>query len=681
MNKIANVVYSGWMVKSPPEKKFKLSGPWKIFRAKWKRRFFVLFKPASSLPHQYVLNYYSDENCKKLKGYIDLEHCEQIIESLDLDNFPYLLAIKTYHKGKERTYFLATDTEDQMTTWVRNLCSVCGLKPEDNASDLPPDRQEATKDVKPSASVNGVVKLPPTHTKVVPPVTAQPQSQTYNHQPHNTQTHATPERQEYIPLVDCYTPKTSPFDRQVSIDSIPDEPAPPPPPMKQKPDLDDGPNDVFHPNTYDTPKSFEQGDSVYKVPPPRIVKNDSDDYGRDAYDIPPTRHSPSTPRSSSSESQKTDSAYSSQHGIAYDYPPPKVESSLTSDDVYDIPPSNPHTVTPPPPGPSDIPPARPPKPACLQEPYQNLPPTSKMFDSRNSVDINRVVPTSHMDMAGMASYDMPRSSSISATYDLPKSSLKDTSLSATPPAPHTCGQTQHSYINAGTGYITKSKEEEVYLPMERAFPPGDSQNKTRTGDPYTDMSGKHDDNYADMAGVKTSVYDHPPPARPPRISPRAAPGPDHSLETYHIYSSSRTRSFKRNYSSSTTNSSPPRDGGKIELPINQNPDCSTSSEDEDEQIWVDPAKVFQGILSVPYNSQGTNLWVSTPPAPRSQDRELKYLDLELETNSDKEPVRSPHSLQTGHSSPTEYREIDFIKTQALSDVKNDVDRQRKSEDH
>jgi len=35
MNKIAkaNVVYSGWMVKSPPEKKFRLPGAWKIFRA------------------------------------------------------------------------------------------------------------------------------------------------------------------------------------------------------------------------------------------------------------------------------------------------------------------------------------------------------------------------------------------------------------------------------------------------------------------------------------------------------------------------------------------------------------------------------------------------------------------------------------------------------------------------
>ena len=79
-----------------------------------------------------MLNYYNNEEGKKLKGYIDLEHCEQIIESLDLDLFPFLLAIKTFHKTRERTYFLAADTEDQMATWVRNLCSVCGLKPEDN---------------------------------------------------------------------------------------------------------------------------------------------------------------------------------------------------------------------------------------------------------------------------------------------------------------------------------------------------------------------------------------------------------------------------------------------------------------------------------------------------------------------------------------------------------------------
>lgn len=99
---------------------------------KWKKRFFVLFKPASSLPGEYVLNYYRDEHCKKYKGSIDLQQCEQIIESLDSESFPYLLAIKTFHKNKERTYFLATQTEDQMSSWVRSLCSVCELKPDEN---------------------------------------------------------------------------------------------------------------------------------------------------------------------------------------------------------------------------------------------------------------------------------------------------------------------------------------------------------------------------------------------------------------------------------------------------------------------------------------------------------------------------------------------------------------------
>jgi len=48
----------------------------------------------------------------------------------------------------------------------------------------------------------------------------------------------------------------------------------------------------------------------------------------------------------------------------------------------------------------------------------------------------------------------------------------------------------------------------------------------------------------------------------------------------------------------------------------------------------------------------------------------------LEDTSDKEPMRSPHS-NTGHSTPTDYREIDFVKTQALREVKKSVDIQRK----
>lgn len=66
----------------------------------WKKRFFVLRKPSGSLPDQYELHYYKDQRCNTKKGSIDLEQCEQIIEALDSDVFPYLLAIKTYYKNK-----------------------------------------------------------------------------------------------------------------------------------------------------------------------------------------------------------------------------------------------------------------------------------------------------------------------------------------------------------------------------------------------------------------------------------------------------------------------------------------------------------------------------------------------------------------------------------------------------
>lgn len=59
--------------------------------------------------------------------------------------------------------------------------------------------------------------------------------------------------------------------------------------------------------------------------------------------------------------------------------------------------------------------------------------------------------------------------------------------------------------------------------------------------------------------------------------------------------------------------------------------------------------------------------MSTVPAPPEPDEpELKYLDLDLETHGDQS--RSPPIPHTT-SATTEYREIDFIKTQALQDVK------------
>ncbi|XP_021348258.1 GRB2-associated-binding protein 1-like isoform X2 [Mizuhopecten yessoensis] len=698
MNKISNVVYSGWMVKSPPEKKFRLTGPWKIFRAftkddtdtsKWKRRFFVLFKPASSLPHQYLLNYYTDENCKKLKGCIDLEHCEQVIESLDLDIFPFLLALKTFHKGRERTYFLSTDTEDEMTTWVRNLCSVCGLKPEESP-DLPPEKPDSPRNHDNSNTTAAPVAVVPPRPQRSQTVMSQPQQDVRMRGRSIGRTNSK-SGSHYIPLSDCLSEKSR-------RSSIPDELAPPPPlktPKAPAP-LPEGDDSVFQ-QTYDSPKQRsgeDDTDSVYKVPPPRREEGST----LEVYDIPPpARQSPSTPRSSSSESQK-DSAYSSQSaltGLTYDYPPTHPDRGPTSDEVYDFPPPNPQMIQ----SQSDVPPPRPPKTSALsQEPYQNLPSNSAVVKEHKqiSMDLNVVVPPTTSDGAPAGqSYDVPRPQNTLrklSLYDMPKPQQnggpkKDSNLLAIPPPPQSCaGPSSHSYINAARGYLPtpKDKVEDAYLPMERAFPPSDSLDKSA----YSDMSRIPTSpvNYTDMS----SDYDTPPkPGLPPRLSPRNNNDLGHEGmtrtegDTYTIFSNARTRSFKRNNCIDHSGRVAAPTTLRVQLPYmsnNRHPDFSTSSEEEDEPVLGDPSQVM-----MPYSvltGQGghsSNLWGSTPPAPKRPEAELKYLDLALDDTSDKEAMRSPHS-HTGHSTPTEYREIDFVKTQALSDVKKTVDNQRKHDD-
>ena len=644
MSKIANgnVVYSGWLVKSPPESKFRLSGPWKIFRSKWKRRFFVLFKPQGSLPHQYVLNYYNNEEGKKLKGYIDLEHCEQIIESLDLDLFPFLLAIKTFHKTRERTYFLAADTEDQMATWVRNLCSVCGLKPEDNSPDLPPQREDE------SDTFTTIETVPSTVTKQ--PLNQQPSRNVSQHIP-QTKTDSV---EEYLPLSTCTTGTKSNLLRPDSIDSVPDEVAPSPPVKKGM--INEGDNDVFHSSVYDMPPKSHNGMSR-TIPAPRITTCSKDDSMLEVYDVPPPghppRHSPSTPRSSSSESHKADSAYSSQSGLTYDYPPTS-ERGQICDETYDYPPTNPANQ----PKMDDVPPVRPPPPKShqQQEPYQNIPPNSKILnEDMNSLDINKVVPMSQLTATMPMSYDFPSNNASTIMYDLPKQSGVPSNLLVIPP-PGSCSNDSHSYINAATSRVS-NVEEDMYLPMGGVNDRTSSVSETPSHESYTTMS-------------EVSVYDHPPPQRPPRIS-KPVPKPCNG-DTYIIYKNERTRSFKKNdIINHPSNEFSGRDPfGKVQkhniaLPINQHPDLTTSSEDEDDERIAD---IDQSWERVP-----------PPMMTDSKDPELKYLELDLVDQPKSQSIHIAHP-EPGMSTPTEYREIDFVKTKALSEVKKTVEGQRKHDE-
>ncbi|XP_059612951.1 protein daughter of sevenless [Phlebotomus argentipes] len=107
--------YEGWLVKSPPTKR--------IWRARWRRRWFTLKQ--GEFPGQYFLEYYTDKSCKKLKGTIDLDECEQVDAGLCMERkFQHVFNVKT----PNRIYYLAADSDEEMRFWVNCICKVCGLQ-------------------------------------------------------------------------------------------------------------------------------------------------------------------------------------------------------------------------------------------------------------------------------------------------------------------------------------------------------------------------------------------------------------------------------------------------------------------------------------------------------------------------------------------------------------------------
>ncbi|KAI5702677.1 hypothetical protein M8J75_002940 [Diaphorina citri] len=97
------------------------------FDNRWRKRWFVL-RHAGEIPGQYLLCYYTDRNCRKLKGQIDLDQCEQVDAGLRFENrkqkYQHMFDLKT----PKRTYYLAADSEDDMNRWVDAICHICGLK-------------------------------------------------------------------------------------------------------------------------------------------------------------------------------------------------------------------------------------------------------------------------------------------------------------------------------------------------------------------------------------------------------------------------------------------------------------------------------------------------------------------------------------------------------------------------
>ncbi|KAL8559578.1 hypothetical protein ACOMHN_018741 [Nucella lapillus] len=761
MNKLTNVVHSGWMIKSPPEQK--LQSPLKIFRAKWKQRFFVLHKPSGSLPDQYELSYYTSEQCSKKKGTIDLEQCEQIIESLDSEQYPYLLAIKTVCRSKVRTYYLATHTEEDMGTWVQCLCRVCSLKQEDSpfvycvvsATDIPDNRLSlhalsstssataaSTGPTPPSPavpvpnntntattttpSVRSASSASPSTSSQLPRIpTPHPSSSTSST---NSSSHPHPHPhpapstspQSYVFLNECTTGKRSErYGRTDSVDSVPEYQAPPPPPAKRgllaAAIEHESPRQSLHDDSvfdvYDHPPTAGgvEGEGKESADAPNTEGQDVTD-GRKRgefggsevsledeafYKVPPSSNGqlPLLKAKRGSESSDVDLNLNLNATVPLLKPrrsPRSACSSLcdrpgsTATETYDVPPPR-HVSTssqegtgvgglnscPP------TPPLRPPKPHSLQaqSPYQNLPTSSSAGNSYDSNSLSAVPSAPAKQSTVPFRYDVPRSS----PFVCPPRDPSVLDVAPPAPAPRSCGPSGgHAYLNTVPGMGTTPPTPSV-PPLPDTYLPARDRDPTEGAEDllYADMDGllpppavaghakpppSGDLAYADMGGGgewgQESAGGQAPPPLAPRPSARsgaalpAAKGVDSD-----IWSNVRTKSFIRSQPSASPSlparPPPPLEPRRVALPART--EFASSSEDEDD-------------LSVDGNNTHHDLSVvrmSTVPAAPDIDTEpeLKYLDLALD------PDPSRPQATASHGTPTEYREIDFVKTQALQDTK------------
>ena len=87
------------------------------------------------------------------------------------------------------------------------------------------------------------------------------------------------------------------------------------------------------------------------------------------------------------------------------------------------------------------------------------------------------------------------------------------------------------------------------------------------------------------------------------------------------------------------------------------------------------SRTFQNLQ---YCHSFFQLWETTPPAPGSnKDSELKYIDLDHD-DSLEQPMRSPVGANSSLQ-PTEYHEIDFVKTDALKTVRETTTKERQKQ--
>ncbi|XP_077156321.1 GRB2-associated-binding protein 1 isoform X4 [Paroedura picta] len=181
------VVCSGWLRKSPPEKKLK--------RYAWKRRWFVL-RSGRLTGDPDVLEYYKNDHAKKPIRIIDLNLCQQVDAGLTFNKKEfensYIFDINTI----DRVFYLVADSEEEMNKWVRCICDICGFNPtEDDAVKPPGSSLQASAELPlpVNTSAQAESSLPPPYQLInIPPL-----------EPASSQE----DPQDYLLLINCQSKK------------------------------------------------------------------------------------------------------------------------------------------------------------------------------------------------------------------------------------------------------------------------------------------------------------------------------------------------------------------------------------------------------------------------------------------------------------------------------------------
>nr|XP_032812540.1 GRB2-associated-binding protein 1-like isoform X1 [Petromyzon marinus] len=207
MSGAGEVVCSGWLRKSPPEKKLR--------RYAWKKRWFVLRSGRLSGDPD-VLEYYKSEGSRKPLRIIDLNLCEQVDAGLSFDRKEFLHSFIFDVRTLDRTFYLVADSEEEMNRWVQCICSVCGFNPHDDdqvksnsaaVGSGPLRRTSATGGAavsqQPLLSEGGAVTSPP------PPYALPTAGGGHGESEAPRQDGTSGDGQEYFLLAECVTPSSS----------------------------------------------------------------------------------------------------------------------------------------------------------------------------------------------------------------------------------------------------------------------------------------------------------------------------------------------------------------------------------------------------------------------------------------------------------------------------------------